>query len=123
MRNMDVKSTLEEAQDIVLNQRDQQYGSNSRLSMHIRIAKVWSGILDREVQPAQVALMMAGLKLVRADNAPNHGDSYVDAAGYVAIAAEIIGVRNDKDGVIDPELAALAGGPNSVFDQTVKERP
>ena len=32
---------------------------------------------------------MVGLKLVRADNAPNVDDSYVDACGYAAIAAEI----------------------------------
>ena len=52
---MDVKTTLETAQDTVLNKRDQQYGVNSRVTMHERIARVWSAILSTEVTGLQVA--------------------------------------------------------------------
>ena len=86
---MDVKTTLETAQDFVLNKRDQQYGVNSRVTMHERIARVWSAILNTEVTGLQVALCMAGMKLIRAENAPGVEDSFVDACGYAAIAAEI----------------------------------
>ena len=86
---MDVKETLETAQEIVLNQRDQQYGHNSRIMVHERIAKVWSGILNTEVTGLQVALCMTGMKLIRAEHAPAATDSFVDACGYAAIAAEI----------------------------------
>ena len=89
---MDVKTTLETAQDIVLNKRDQQYGTNSRVTMHERIARVWSGILNTEVSGLQVALCMTGMKLIRAENAPSVEDSFVDACGYAAIAAEIAGL-------------------------------
>ena len=90
---MDVKTTLETAQDIVLNKRDQQYGANSRVTMHERIARVWSAILGTEVTGLQVALCMAGMKLIRAENAPGVEDSFVDACGYAAIAAEIAGLQ------------------------------
>ena len=86
---MNVKLTLETAKDIVLNQRDQQYGPNSRAQMHERIARVWSAILRHPVTPMQVALCMAGMKLIRAENAPMVEDSFVDACGYAAIAAEL----------------------------------
>ena len=61
----------------------------TRVQQHERIAKMWSGILNHTVTGHQVALCMVGMKLVRADNAPNVDDSYVDACGYAAIAAEI----------------------------------
>ena len=86
---MDVKETLDTAAQIVLKERDQQYSTVTRVEQHERIAKMWSGILNHTVTGHQVALCMVGLKLVRADNAPNVDDSYVDACGYAAIAAEI----------------------------------
>ena len=91
---MDVKTTLETAQDIVLNKRGQQYGANSWVTMHERIARVWSAILGTEVTGLQVALCMAGMKLIRAENAPDVEDSFVDACGYAAIAAEIAGLQD-----------------------------
>lgn len=86
---MNVKDTLELAQDIVLNQRAQTYGTNSAAQMHERIAGVWSAILKQPVSALQVALCMAGMKLIRAENSPSHADSFVDACGYAAIAAEL----------------------------------
>ena len=86
---MDVKETLDTAAQIVLKERDQQYSTFTRVEQHERIAKMWSGIVNHTVTGHQVALCMVGLKLVRADNAPNVDDSYVDACGYAAIAAEI----------------------------------
>lgn len=57
---------------------------------HTRIAQVWSGILDTEVTPHQVALMMSGLKLVRASINPDNEDSLVDAGAYVEIGKRIM---------------------------------
>ena len=51
-----------------------------------RIGLAWSAILDCDVTPAQVALCMAALKLVR--EAYRHKpDNLIDAHGYVDIAA------------------------------------
>lgn len=57
---------------------------------HARIAQVWSGILDTEVTPHQVALMMTGLKLVRASINPDNEDSLVDAGAYVEIGKRVM---------------------------------
>lgn len=57
---------------------------------HARIAQVWSGILDTEVTAHQVALMMTGLKLVRASINPENDDSLVDAGAYVEIGKRVM---------------------------------
>ena len=59
-----------------------------------RVAQVWSGILDHEVQPYQAALCMAGMKLVRGDINPDNPDSLKDGAAYIRIAEQIIGADN-----------------------------
>ena len=87
---MKCKDVLDKAKDVVLNQRQEEYSNQSITQMHIQIAQVWSGILDRDITAHEVALCMAGLKLVRASCQPGHEDSYVDAVGYAAIAAEIM---------------------------------
>lgn len=56
---------------------------------HKRIAEIWSVLLDWEVSPSQVALCMVGVKLARLVETPDHLDSFIDGAAYMAIAAEI----------------------------------
>lgn len=56
-----------------------------------RIAKVWSGILDHEVQPHEVPLMMSGLKLVRTQVSPDYSDNSDDVDGFMYIFRQIIG--------------------------------
>lgn len=59
--------------------------------MHIRIAQVWSGILGHTVRPVDVPLMMAGMKLVRAQNTPDYSDNVDDIDGYIEIARKVVG--------------------------------
>lgn len=98
---MEIKEVLDRAGDVVLSQRQKEYSQQSVTQMHIQIAQVWSGILDRDVTAHEVALCMAGLKLVRASCQPGHEDSYVDAVGYAAIAAEILH-EEEKDMYMHP---------------------
>lgn len=56
-----------------------------------RIAAVWSAMLGQPVTPAQVALMLAGLKIARAWGNPGHADNWVDLAGYAACGGELVG--------------------------------
>ena len=77
---------LAEAMDLVNGQRNRDYGPpepNFR-----RIADGWSIILQTDVTPEMVAMCMAWLKMARLVNGP-HEDSYVDAAAYMALAAEL----------------------------------
>ena len=93
----------------LLAQRGQQWGD--AIGTHVRIAEVWSGILGHKVQPVQVALMMEGLKLVRASINPTDPDSFADAQGYSRIGELIAGHRtslDDKPGVITTVAVADA---------------
>jgi hypothetical protein len=69
--------------------RQQDYGdAAANLS---RIGAVWGELLGREAIPADmVALMMAGLKLVRASRRVDR-DDLVDAVAYVMLADDTRG--------------------------------
>jgi hypothetical protein len=60
-----------------------------------RIAAIWNVVLagklgkEHEINAADVAMMMIGIKLARLIETPDHQDSAVDAAGYAALLAEI----------------------------------
>lgn len=81
--------------DDLLEERGKQWGDATLT--HVRIAQVWSGILDQEVSSHQVALCMAGLKLVRASISPDAQDSYDDGHGYLTIAERIIFGATEED--------------------------
>ena len=106
---MKIEETLDTAKSTVLNLRDQQYGNVTRHQQHERIAQVWSGILQHEVTGYQVALCMAGMKLIRAENAPAVTDSFVDICGYAAIAGEIADIITGADQP-QPETTVLQYG-------------
>lgn len=77
---------LHEADALINGERQTHYGTPQE--NFARIAKIWSVILGVDVRPHEVALCMSGLKLARLTNGP-HMDSYIDAAGYIAIAGEL----------------------------------
>lgn len=55
------------------------------------IASLWSSYLDTQIQPHDVALMMALLKIARAQGNPGHLDNWTDLAGYAACGGEMAG--------------------------------
>jgi hypothetical protein len=61
----------------------------------LRIARRWNvHILNRygvhlDLQPVDVALMMADMKMARLEETPDHPDSWVDLCGYAACGSEI----------------------------------
>lgn len=77
-----------------LKQRGKSYGS--MLENHQRIADIWSVVLEKKVTPEQVALCMAGVKMARLIQSPDHEDSWLDLAGYAACGAEIVDDRQDQ---------------------------
>ena len=74
------------ATEELLKQRGESWGD--AVDTHERIALVWSGILNTDVTPYQVALCMSGLKLVRAEINPSDPDSLDDCDGYSSIARD-----------------------------------
>ena len=78
---------LDEAKRLTHGDRNKNYGTPYQ--NHLRIAKMWSVVLEQEITPAQVALCMATVKIARLVETPNHLDSFVDGAAYLSIAGEI----------------------------------
>jgi hypothetical protein len=79
---------LSKAGALIDGDRKETYGSS--LVNHERIAAGWRVILDKQdITPGQVATCMAWLKIARLVESPAHEDSWVDLAGYAALAGEM----------------------------------
>jgi hypothetical protein len=75
---------------------DRQASYGSPVSSFERTAAIWQSILgpklgrEHSISAADVVLMMAGLKLSRLVETPDHLDSAVDLAGYASLIQEVI---------------------------------
>ena len=78
--------------DAIIKERELQYGKPE--DSLTAIADVWSALLrnklapDERVTASDVALLMAGLKLVRESNLHKH-DSLLDAIAYITLVAKL----------------------------------
>lgn len=88
------ETVLAAAHELITSKRAGEYGDAHEV--HTRIAIIWSALLGCQISAWQVALMMAALKLARVARSPGHSDSWVDAAAYAALGAELANA--------DPEL-------------------
>lgn len=70
--------------------RDRQATHGRPEDSFTRIARLWSGYLDFEIHPYDVAALMALLKLARIRENPTHDDNWIDLAGYAACGAEVV---------------------------------
>jgi len=84
---MNRKDILETAELIVNGARQDDYGSAA--DSFASIAASWTWWLQHPVTAHDVAQMMTLLKLSRCKTSPEKADSYIDACGYQALAAEI----------------------------------
>lgn len=84
---MNRTQTLERAIQVVMRDREAVHGNPG--DTFAKIAMIWTAILGHDVDPSQVALCLAGLKLARLAGNPSHSDSWVDLAGYAACGAEM----------------------------------
>lgn len=73
----------------VIDRRVQVYGDPTQT--FVRIAEVWSGILGHHVNPVEVPLLMAGMKLVRTQVMPDYSDNSDDIDGYMDIFRQLVG--------------------------------
>lgn len=88
------KSILETALKCVCGDREQDYGSPENNFQ--TIANLWVDYLNAKeeplnIMPYDVANMMALMKIARIVTGRFKADSYVDACGYLACAAECDG--------------------------------
>lgn len=75
------------AHEVINGERQDQYGQPE--DCFSTIAALWSVWLGRTVTPQDVAVMMALLKIARMQHGAGHEDSFVDGAGYLALAADM----------------------------------
>lgn len=80
------KDILTNASDTIT-ERGTTHGSYD-LTM-LRTAKLWSDFLERELEPSDVAICMALVKLARIMETKSVHDSWVDFCAYAAIAGEL----------------------------------
>lgn len=91
-------SVLLEAHKIINGDRQQSYGNPE--DTHGVIAELWSGFMMAKlstgvvdyhamISPKDVALMMVLFKIGRELNGAGCKDNMVDAAGYIALAADM----------------------------------
>lgn len=80
---------LDAAKKIVTGEREKQYGSPE--DNFDVIARFWSTYAGHSFTPVDVAMMMTLLKVARIKTGHYKADSYIDACGYLACAAEIAG--------------------------------
>ena len=87
---MDRFDLLDAAKEAV-EERGNEYGTPWQ--NHERIAVMWTAILGIEVEPEQVALCLAAMKIARLATNLDHQDSWVDLAGYAATGSECLHER------------------------------
>lgn len=84
---MNKTEVLERGIELITGDREKSYGSTH--TNFSRTAALWSVVLDCDVDPHQVALCLAQLKVARLIETSDHEDSWCDGAGYLAIGAEL----------------------------------
>ena len=88
------KEILETALELTTGDRNKSYGDPYDNLQ--RTANIWKEILGCDVSASQVALCMVGIKIARLVETPNHLDSFVDGAAYMAIAGEVYKEKIDE---------------------------
>ncbi len=86
---MKAQETLEIAASLISGDRAKKHGD--MFQSHDCIAKFWSVYLGSTIDAHDVACMMALLKIARTQCGETNLDDHIDAAGYMAIAGELLG--------------------------------
>lgn len=85
---------LNDAHALINGERHTQYGKPDESFR--RIAIMWGAYLDVKITAADVAFMMALLKLGRQANKYKL-DNLIDAAGYIGLGADLADADNDEN--------------------------
>lgn len=96
---------LKEAEHIICRQRQDVHGKPE--NTFLLIAEYWSVYLSKEcdqpviITDADVAVMMALLKIARLQNNMHNEDNILDGIGYLALAGELITSIQGSDEVLN----------------------
>lgn len=67
----------------LIDQRSAIYGDPT--ATFVRVAAIWSALLDHTVQSWEVPILMMALKMIRVTQAPDYSDNSDDIEGYLDI--------------------------------------
>ena len=81
------REILERAGALTCGAREEEYGPPAE--SFGRVAVMWGGYLGVGITAADVCALLVMLKLSRGKVSPEREDSWVDAAGYAALAGEV----------------------------------
>lgn len=103
---------LQQAENLINGQRQADYGD--KLVNFSQIAMLWQGTLAMKLAPGQsitpedVALCMIQVKVARLAKSPDHRDSQLDIAGYIACMN-----RLQEERIIGVELPGVVADSRS----------
>lgn len=101
------KQILEKAVELTLGDRNKSYGDpKENMEFIAKLFNVWMSNEPSdfyEFDSVDVAMFLLFVKISRIRVSPQHTDSYIDAAAYVAIAAECAGVELTVKKKLDAE--------------------
>lgn len=83
-----------------------------------RIASLWSEFLGTPITPEQVCWCMTLLKMARATSGTPVPDHYIDAAGYAALAGEVMQVK-EKAPAVKQEPYTLKPTYNELMERAL----
>lgn len=101
---LDRADILERAKALTMGDRRDDYGSP--LDLHWDVALMWTALLRPKmapgstIEPHEVAMMQAALKMVRTRTSPKKRDNYDDMAAYAAIAGECAEIPAEETDLI-----------------------
>lgn len=84
---MDKTEILRTANEYITKDRQATHGKAE--NNFARISAMWSAYTGFNITPADVAIMMAQLKMARFKHNPTYVDNAIDMAGYAALAGEL----------------------------------
>lgn len=88
------KEILQKVEQIVCQDREKQYGSPE--DNFTKIAKLWNAYRGTDdITPADVAVMMALLKIARISSGEYKEDSWIDLVGYAICGGAIASMEDD----------------------------
>jgi hypothetical protein len=92
VRVMDRDQIIQMAGAIISGQRQSEYGGAHE--SFGKTAELWSTIIDFRIEPWQVPLMLAALKIARITYSPTNADHWIDLAGYAGLGGEVAYARD-----------------------------
>lgn len=85
---------LDTAKNIINGEREGTYGKAE--NSFKTIANLWSGYLDMNVSPIDVANLMILMKIARNSSGVYKEDNWIDICGYAALGGEIQEKENNE---------------------------